>query len=99
VREGSRVSWMLELREGEVRKLEEQVQNPVWVSEGCRARESGRKWLGGSECNCGRRRRWGGMREATLCRGSGELERQIGAEVERGWDGGLREACGGEEDA
>jgi hypothetical protein len=56
----------------------------------CRGRESGRKWLGGSECNCGRRKRWGGMREATTCRGSGERERQIGAEIERGWDGGRR---------
>jgi hypothetical protein len=46
VREGSRVSWMLELRESEVRKLEEHKTLPGSLK-GCRARESGRS---GSEC-------------------------------------------------
>jgi hypothetical protein len=101
VREGSRsVLEVLELRESEVRKLEEQVQNPVWVCEGCRGRESGRKWLGGSECNCGRRKRWGGMREATTCGGSGEREQQIVAARDLSRGGGrprkaVRQSCGG----
>ena len=51
--EGSRVSWMLELRESEVGKLEEQVQNPVWVSEGCRAKESGRSGSEGRSATAG----------------------------------------------
>ena len=89
VREGSQVSWMLELRESEVRKLEEQPCKTLPGSLKDAVQE--KAVVSGSECRsatCGRRKRWGRMREATICRGSGELERQIGAEVERGWDGG-----------